>query len=77
MKRKDSIMLKYIVIDEKEMIIFPPTLQHRDIARDLCVTSAGFIEDGKCYGQSDSLGIGYKESDNKLLKLIRISLALK
>ena len=50
-------MLKYIVINGSEMIIFPPTLQHKDVAGSMCVTSAGFIEGGKCYGQSDSLNI--------------------
>lgn len=70
-------MLKYIVINGSEMIIFPPTLQHKDVAGSMCVTSAGFIEDGKCYGQSDSLNISSKESDNRLLKLIRASTALK
>ena len=70
-------MLKYIVINGSEMILFPPTLQHKDVAGNMFVTSAGFIEGGKCYGQSDSLNISSKESDNRLLKLIRASTALK
>lgn len=70
-------MLKYIVINGNEMIIFPPTIQHKGIAGDMNVTSAGFIEGGRCYGQSDSLNISSKESDNRLLKLTRASITLK
>jgi hypothetical protein len=65
----------------KVPIIFPDMLVHSDVADhmkhmlsvqhkfdDVEVFSAGFIENGKCYGKSTSLGVESHESDTLLIK---------
>lgn len=61
-------MQKYIIIDNFKPIIFDVTLQHKDIAGDFNVTSAGFIENNICFGRSDSLNIESKESDLRIIQ---------
>lgn len=64
-------MQKYVIIDNLFPIIFDCNLQHKDVAANLNVTSAGFLDrDGNCYGGSDSLGIDSDpENDTKIIKL--------
>lgn len=60
-------MLKYVIVDNIKPIIFDTSIQHSDIGGNLNITSAGFIENGKCFGFSDSLNISSKETDSKLI----------
>ena len=62
-------MLKYVVVENMYPIIFDPSLTHKDIASNLNVTSAGFIENGKCYGYSDSLNLGISEKDEYIIRI--------
>lgn len=64
--------LKYIKTINRDIIIFPPTLQHKDFI-DFQPISAGFLhittnEEGnpcmKCYGESVSLGLKSQEEDS-------------
>ena len=58
--------MKYIVFygnDGEQIIIFPKIIQHSTMAEDvkkssfggMCPISAGFIVNGKCVGESESL----------------------
>lgn len=63
--------MKYIMIDGMFPVIFSPNFTHSDMAKDKNVTSAGFIDDkGNVKGYSDSLGMGPKEKDQKIINLI-------
>jgi len=70
--------------DNQEIFIFPAIVHHSIFAESIArmkdqshgnwkrVTrtpiSAGFIRNGYCYGESESLGLKSLESDNMLLK---------
>lgn len=64
-------MQKYIIIDNSFPIIFDCRLQHKDVASNLNVTSAGFLDrEGNCSGGSDSLGIDSNPvNDSKIINL--------
>lgn len=67
----------------REIFIFPRTVNHSIFAESIermkdktygnwkrvtrTAKSAGFIEDGRCVGESESLGLKAQESDNELL----------
>jgi hypothetical protein len=67
----------------REIFIFPRTVNHSIFAESIermrnqthgnwkriirTAKSAGFIEGGKCVGESESLGLKALESDNELL----------
>jgi hypothetical protein len=72
---------KYIIIDKVFPVIFHPGIEHKMEAAGRNVTSAGFCETVivhdqfdrirlrvYCSGESNSLGLGPKPSDAKLLK---------
>lgn len=69
-------MQKYIIVDSFRPIIFETSLPHNIVAGNLNVTSAGFIENGKCFGRSDSLNIESNESDIKIIKRFLKSLKM-
>ena len=67
---------KYVVTDNKEMIVFSELIQHKEF-KSFNPTSAGFIsifvKDGQtdclCYGESISLGLkSYEEKDTYMAK---------
>ena len=66
--------MKYIRDKFYGPIIFPNSLQHKDVAKALNLTpvSAGFVMqrfgEVKCYGDSFTLNIKSKEEDTELLK---------
>lgn len=79
--------MKYIVTTteegEKEMFIFPDSVNHKIMAESICAmrdqthgnwkrirrepVSAGFVEAGFCCGKSESLGLYPCEGDSDLL----------
>lgn len=73
---------KYIVVEElfgEHIIIFSPGLYHSQIASDMKVISAGFmdIQYGNmeiahihCYGESESLKVGSRPQEDKILARI-------
>lgn len=63
--------MKYIIFDRVFPVIFPDNISHKEIASGVHkeATSAGFIENGKCFGFSDSLGIGSLNSDISHIKI--------
>ena len=64
--------MKYIIFDNFFPVIFPDTIEHKEVADGInkTPTSAGFIENGKCTGFSDSLGIGVGEKDAVHIKMM-------
>ena len=66
---------KYIIIDNIKPVIFDITLQHSQIAGNLNITSAGFLENGKCFGRSDSLNIESKPTDSYIIHNFIFALA--
>lgn len=65
--------MKYIVLNNLEIYLFPHQVLHVDHLRrlagplDIC-TGAGFVSgDWKCYGESLGLGIGRGLTDSALL----------
>ncbi len=74
---------KYIVVDNEQIIIFSPGLYHSQVAGDMKVISAGFmdIQFGNypigssemhihCYGESESLKVGSRPQEDKILATI-------
>ncbi len=77
---------KYIVVEEmfgEHIIIFSPGLYHKAVAGDMKVISAGFmdiqlgldrppfgIEHIHCYGESESLKVGSRPQEDKILATI-------
>lgn len=62
-------MRKYVIIDSIKVILFDAAISHSDICPNSNITSAGFFEpEIGCYGFSDSLNIGSKESDTRLVR---------
>lgn len=71
--------MKYIVIDNTEMLLFPRHVDHAEFASRNgganMVTSAGFVEHDAtkgelyCFGESISLGIGSGKMDNRHLQI--------
>ncbi len=77
---------KYIVIESmgEHMIIFSPGLYHSQVAGDMKVISAGFMDiqagvDNRmpygirhihCYGESESLKVGSRPQEDKILATI-------
>ena len=67
--------MKYIMIKVyagEEPILFPATMTHSIMARDLGseAVSAGFVTPGlKCYGESTSLKIKSRPEDTEILRL--------
>ena len=68
------LKLKYIIVDGKNVIVFPETLNHSQF-KHLNPTSAGFIffqQDAnhvvtcKCYGESVTLNLKSLEKDSQL-----------
>jgi hypothetical protein len=72
--------MKYIVfkeLGEEKAIIFPSSLQHREVATKLIsrntIVSAGFInnrsldEDVQCFGDSYTLNIESRPQDSQLI----------
>lgn len=68
--------VKYIVVENftESVIIFPETLQHKDVAGNMKVISAGFCylpdeynPKSSTFGKSVSLGIGSREEDSLLI----------
>lgn len=62
---------KYIIIDDgfnDVIVVFPDIIQHSVIAGDHKVVGAGFIDmsNGKCYGNSYSLGVSSRPEDTKI-----------
>lgn len=63
-------MQKYIIIDNSKPVVFDNRISHKDIAGNSNVTSAGFVDRGKCFGHSDSLNISSSPADYKLIKFL-------
>ena len=68
------LKLKYIISENKNIIVFPETLNHSDFSH-LKPTSAGFIyfatnHEGeqicKCHGESTTLGLKSEPGDSEL-----------
>jgi hypothetical protein len=70
---------KYVRFDDNTIIIFSPDIAHVNAARGPMVinqwddtrrspVSAGFIEGGKCVGNSVSLGLKSKEGDTGVFR---------
>ena len=64
--------MKYVIFDNFFPVIFPDIISHKSVAEGVNrkPTSAGFIENGKCTGFSDSLGIGVGEKDAMHIKMM-------
>lgn len=63
---------KYVAFDDEFVIIFPPTLVHKEVAQyfsDRKVTGAGFVnmETHKAFGESTSLGVKSGPLDSFLI----------
>ena len=70
-------MQKYVIIDHFKPILFDISLQHSQVAGNLYVTSAGFIENGRCFGRSDSLNIESNPKDYRIIRRFFLSLSTK
>lgn len=60
---------KYIVFDKngiEMMVVFPSMLKH-DIFKNFKPLCAGFIRNGRCFGNSESLELKSRPMDNDLL----------
>lgn len=64
--------MKYVIFDNFFPVIFPDIISHKSVAEGVNrePTSAGFIENGKCTGFSNSLGIGVGEKDAMHIKMM-------
>jgi hypothetical protein len=56
-------------------VCFPEFVEHRAVAdamRPICgePVSAGFCDDGKCYGESEGLGLASREEDTRLMRIV-------
>jgi len=69
-------MQKYLILNEKQVIIFDINIKHSEIASNQNITSAGFIDrDGNCFGYSDSLNISSKATDTeKVRKFLKLTI---
>ena len=70
-------MQKYIIIDHFKPILFDISLQHSQVAGYLNVTSAGFIEEDRCFGRSDSLNIDSNPNDYRIIRRFFLNLSSK
>ena len=69
--------LKYVVFDNNEFVIFPPSMVHADVTQNRNVVGAGFCNFARkadsdeanchCWGESISLGVESREEDEDII----------